>query len=130
MTRDDIPKIIKDVGFDFDWDESKVWALDEPVTEMLIDELTWHFEIPFLWEGEGVYNLKPIEVIRHPDDPKPEYDRTITADTSYPIDLMENKGRWLILDGLHRLMKLSAQGARTVRVRIIPRDRVPEILSD
>ena len=130
MTRDDIPKIIKDVGFDFDCDESKVWALDEPVTEMLIDELTWHFEIPFLWEGEGVYNLKPIEVIRHPDEHKPEYDRTIAADTSYPIDLMENKGRWLILDGLHRLMKISTQGARTVRVRIIPRDRVPEILSD
>jgi hypothetical protein len=49
------------------------------------------------------------------------------ADTSYPIDIMENKGRWLILDGLHRLVKLYEQGEKTVKVRIIPRKKIPEI---
>jgi hypothetical protein len=50
------------------------------------------------------------------------------ADTSFPIDIMENKGKWLILDGLHRLVKLYEQGAKTVRVRIIPREKIPDIL--
>ncbi len=122
-----IPQIIKDVGFDFDWDESKVWLLDVLVTEIPIGELAWHFEIPFWCEGDAVYNLKPADVIAHPDAHKPEYNRIMTADTNYPIDIMKNKGRWLILDGLHRLVKLSIQGAKIVRVRIIPRERIPDI---
>jgi len=42
-----LPKIIKEVGFDFSWDVKKVWALDYPVEEIEINELTWHFDIPF-----------------------------------------------------------------------------------
>ena len=39
MKKRKLPKIIKDVGFDFSWDESKVWALDVPVEEIDITEL-------------------------------------------------------------------------------------------
>lgn len=120
------PQIIKDVGFDFSWDEKKVWALDEPVVEIDINELLWHFDIPFLWEN-GIYNLTPKEVIDKPDKHAEEYKRTLTADLNYPIDIMENKGRWLILDGLHRLMKASIQGQKKVNVRKIPRSRIPDI---
>lgn len=127
VVKKEIPQIIKDVGFDFSWDEKKVWKLDVPVSEMDINELIWHFEIPFLWEGGGVYNLKSWEVIEDPDAHKEEYERTIKADTSHPIDIMKNKGRWLILDGLHRLMKLYIQGAKKVQVRIIPREKIPDI---
>jgi len=28
-----MPKIIKDVGLDFNWSEKKVWVPNEPVTE-------------------------------------------------------------------------------------------------
>lgn len=122
-----IPQIIKDVGFDFSWSEKKVWALDEPVTEMPIEELVWHFNIPFWEENGGKYNLKPIDVIEDPDNHKIEYDRTMAADTSHPIDIMENKGHWLILDGLHRLVQAAIKGSKTVQVRIIPLGRIPEI---
>jgi peptidase E len=123
-----LPKIIKDVGFDFNWDIKKVWALDIPITKMAISELTWHFNIPFLWENDGFYNLKPQEVIDNPKGHKQEYERTIASDLKYPIDIMENKGRWLILDGLHRLMKANIQGLNEVNVRIIPRDEIPAII--
>jgi len=122
-----IPQIIKDVGFDFSWDEKKVWALDEPVIEMLIEDLTWHFEIPFLIKDGGVYNLKPVDIIEHPEIYMEEYERTMRAEMEYPIDIMENKGRWLILDGLHRLMKASIQRETKVKVRIIPCERISEI---
>lgn len=52
MKHTEIPHIIEEVGFDFDWDEEDVWKLD------------------------------------------------------YPIDIMENKGRYLILDGLPRLLNI------------------------
>lgn len=124
----DYPQIIKDVGFDFSWSEEKVWALDVLVTKMDINELTWHFDIPFLWEGDGIYNLKPQEVIDNPNEHQEEYERTMKADLKHPIDIMENKGRWLILDGLHRLMKASIQGLPEVDVRIIPRDKISKII--
>jgi hypothetical protein len=56
--------------------------------------LEWHFEIPF-WNS---YKLKPNDVINCPEQYKDEYDRIIISDISYPIDIMENKGRRLILD--------------------------------
>lgn len=58
---EDIPQIIKDVDFDFSWSEEKIWMLEVPVEEMNIIELTWHFDIPFLWENGGVYNLTSRE---------------------------------------------------------------------
>ncbi len=130
VMENNIPKIIEDVGFDFDWDEEKVWKLNVPVTDMNIKELVWHFDIPFLWHKGGVYNLTPREVIENPRKYEDEYQRTVRAELKYPIDIMENKGRWLILDGLHRLMKAHIQGTETVNVRIIPRDKITEILRD
>ena len=121
-----IPQIITDVGFDFDWNEEKVWALDVPVEEMDASELAWHFDIPFLWE-EGIYDLAPIEVLDRPDKHQKEYDRVLRADLAYPIDIMWNKGRWLILDGLHRLMKAWVLGIKKVKVRKISRDFIPKI---
>lgn len=125
--REDIPQIIKDVGFDFNWSEEKVWALNVPIEEININELTWHFDIPFLWEN-GVYNLRPQTVIDNPVEHVKEYDRTMKADLIHPIDIMENKGRWLILDGLHRLMKSSILKMDRVKVRKISRDQIPQIL--
>lgn len=125
--RDGIPQIIKDVGFDFDWSVEKVWALDIPAEDMNMSELIWHFSIPFLWEN-GVYNLKPQDVIDNPDKHKDEYVRTMKADLVHPIDIMQNNGRWLILDGLHRLMKSAILEMDRVRIRKIPRERIPDIV--
>ena len=124
--KEEIPQIIKDVGFDFSWSEEKVWALEVPVEEMSIKELIWHFDIPFLWEDD-VYNLKPQDVIDNPENHKKEYERTMKADLIHPIDIMENKGRWLILDGLHRLMKASILKMDKVQVRKVSRDFIPKI---
>ena len=39
-----LPKIIQDVGFDFDWDSEKVWALKYPAEEMQMKDLLWNFD--------------------------------------------------------------------------------------
>lgn len=124
----DWPEIIRKVGFDFSWAVEKVWKLKYPVEDMGIKELEWHFEIPFHWHGEKVYNLKSIDIINDLKRYKKEHERTMKADLTYPIDIMENKGRWLILDGLHRLMKAKILGMKTVKVRKIPRSEIPNIL--
>ncbi|TSC77794.1 MAG: hypothetical protein G01um101433_468 [Parcubacteria group bacterium Gr01-1014_33] len=123
-----IPQIIKDVGFDFHWSEEKVWKLEVAITEMDIRELLWHFDVPFLDAKGERYNLTPREMMEHPDEHPEEHTRTLNADMRYPLDIMENKGRWLMLDGLHRLMKAYLNAEKSVRVRIIPRERIPEIV--
>ncbi len=120
-----IPQIIKDVGFNFNWSEEKVWKLDIPVEKISIDELTWHFDIPF-W---GSYKLKPKDVINDPSKYKDEYNRIMNSDLQYPLDIMFWKGRWLLLDGLHRLAKASVLGQKTVNVRKIPQEAIPQINS-
>jgi len=123
----ELPKIIQEIGFDFGWSEEKVWELNVPTEEMPIDMLAWHFGIPF-WSTEcGYYDLKPQEVIDNPQEHKKEYERTMRADLKYPIDVMENKGRLLILDGLHRLTKAKIIGIDTVQVRNIPRKYIKDI---
>lgn len=122
------PNIINEVGFDFDWDSKKVWALDIPVTEIDMKELIWHLDIPF-WELDDTddYNLTPRAVINNENGTTEHRKKIEEADTSHPIDIMQNKGRWLILDGLHRLVKLYELGNEKVKVRIIPREKIPEI---
>ncbi len=127
MSDKKLPKIIEEVGFDFDWSESKVWVLNLPVEKIPISDLSWHFEIPFWDFLDDNYNLSPNQVISDPVKFKAEYDRTMKADLSYPIDIMENKGRWLILDGLHRLVKAKILGHDKVIVRKIPRTEIPKI---
>lgn len=123
-----LPNIIKEVGFDFSWDERKVWALDIPTEEMPIHELTWHFDVPFIWsKPNGYYDVNPSEVIKKPDQHPEEYERTMLADTTHPIDIMFWKNRWLILDGLHRLMKQAIQGKEIVQVRKISETAIPLI---
>ncbi len=129
MKERELPAIIKEVGFDFHWSEEKVWKLNYPSEEMDIKELEWHFEIPFHWHGDEIYNLKSIDIINNPEKYKEEYERTMKADLSHPIDIMENKGRWLILDGLHRLMKAKILGMQKVKVRKIPRSEIPNIFN-
>ena len=122
------PQVIKDVGFDFNWDSKKIWVLDEPIVDMDIDELLWHFDIPF-WEAQDTddYNLTPWEVIKDAQKHKDHNRKIQEVDLAFPIDIMENKGHWLILDGLHRLVKAYQQGLNKVRVRKIPRSRISEI---
>lgn len=122
-----LPQIIKDVGFDFRWSEEKVWALDAPIEQMDISELEWHFDIPFWSTPGGYYNLSPNQVLNEPEKYIQEFERTMKADTSYPLDIMFWKGKWLLLDGLHRLVKLKRQKNKTVKVRKIPIELIPVI---
>lgn len=123
----DIPDSVLEYGFDFDWDEKDVWDLDYPVQEIATEILEWHFDVPFWdWHNER-YVLKPRDVINNPEKYKSEYERIMNADISYPIDVMANKERLVILDGLHRLVKCYLLGMDKVKVRIISKSEIPNI---
>lgn len=122
-----IPTIITSVGFDFDWDEEKVWKLTLPIERIPIKELSWHFEIPFWHSENGHYDLNPQAVLDHPQTYTKEFERMMKSDLSYPLDIMFWRGKWLLLDGLHRLLKAQYLGHDTVSVRKVPTDIIPKI---
>ncbi len=119
------------VGLDFgNWEEEKIWALDLPAEEINVEKLLWHLDIPY-WENDASerWTVTPRDVIDGKLGTTREQDRVKRADTSFPIDIFENKGKLFVLDGLHRLVKLFVQGEGTIKVRIIPKDRFHEIAS-
>ena len=127
MDKNLVPESVLEYGFDFDWDEKDVWNLDYPVQEICIDVLEWHFDVPFWNWKDKWYVLKPRDVMNNPEKYKSEYDRIMNSDISYPIDIMANKERLVILDGLHRLVKYKILGYDKIKVRIIPRSEIPNI---
>ncbi|MDR3208554.1 MAG: ParB N-terminal domain-containing protein [Rickettsiales bacterium] len=114
-----LPPIIEKVGFPFNWEEKEVWELDIPVEQMDINELVWHFDIPFWQTDGGRYDLKPSEVLNNPDKYQHHKERIEKSDISYPLDILNNPktGRWTLLDGLHRLARLYLLGKTNVSVR-------------
>ena len=104
-------------------DNKKLWALDIPVEYMNIDELLWMFEIPFWEDKDGNIVITPSQVIENPNNYPIHKAKLEKCDTSYPIDIMINpKGKWMTLDGLHRLVKQVMQGKTVVKVRKTPRE--------
>ena len=74
------------------------------------------------------YSLRPIDVIRNPARYNKEYSRILRSDTRHPIDIMRNMhGKWLMLDGLHRLAKLHIEGEKIIQVRKLSRSDIPKI---
>jgi len=120
------------VGLDFgNWEEEKIWALDLPISSIAIKEVEWHLDCPF-WEHDNGerYTITPRDVLERASGTDKEYQAVLNADTSYPIDIYFNKNKWLILDGLHRLVKLYSSGVTEINVRIITKEALPLILSD
>lgn len=119
------------VGLDFgNWEEEKLWAVDLPVTTLGITDLEWHLDCPF-WEHDNGerYTVTPRDVLEKEEGTNKEQKAVEQADTTYPINAYFNKDKYLILDGLHRLVKLHQAGAKKFAVRIIPEDKLPLILS-
>lgn len=42
------------------------------------------------------------------------------ANTRYPIIVTRFKSRYVILDGVHRLLKVYARGKTTIKAKVIP----------
>lgn len=125
---DKLPQEIQENGFDFHWDNQKVWSLDIPTEEMSVSELEWMLEFPFWWRDREWNTVAPKEVMSNLDRHPEHRDRIAAADSSFPLDIMQNhKGKWLILDGLHRFVQVVLAGGKTVSVRKISREMIPRI---
>jgi hypothetical protein len=123
-----MPKEIQEQGLNFYWDNEKIWSLDIPTEEIDMSELDWMLELPFWYKDEKGNVISPKEVLVDVESYPFHKEKMMHADTRYPLEITKNEqGRWIVLDGLHRLAKLNQEGNRKVNVRKIPKELIPII---
>ena len=110
--------------YSIDWDVAAIWALELPVGSLGFDALAWHLDMP-VWPGPwGPYTVTPNEVLADPVTHAGEHARILRADLAYPLDVYRHRGRWMILDGIHRLARAATLGRMEMQVREVPETAV------
>lgn len=122
-----IPSVILENGVPYDdWNEEDLWNLDIEVIDMDIEKLLWHLDLPF-WNYKEEYDLTPNMVLEDKEKYSKEYERILNSDISYPIDLFYYNDKYIILDGLHRLVKHKLLGNKIIKVKVIPKEIMDDI---
>lgn len=117
------PKILEDVGFDMYVDTNKLRDLPLPTEQIKMEDLIWCFDFP-VWEKDDTddWNLTPWEVIRNEKGTTEHRKKVNEASLEYPIVIIFHREKWVILDGIHRLVKAYELGDETMNCKIISED--------
>jgi len=100
------------------WQLGKLWALDLKVEPVEVADLLWMFDLP-LWQLNGErFKLTPNQVAATPMNFRPHYERVMNADLDFPIHLVAYRGRLVVLDGVHRLLKAHFLRRRWIEAKI------------
>jgi len=117
-----LPKIL-DTGFKTD--EPKLWAVDIPVEEIAIAEIDYNLDIPYLeQEGSDEWDLTPRMLVENFSKEITHAKRVNKVDLKYPIHIYLFKGKWIILDGVHRYTKAVRLGHKTIKVKKVSEEIV------
>jgi hypothetical protein len=103
---------------ELEWDSLRVTPRD--VELMPLRELDWILELPLWWRDGRPFRLSPYEVLRQPARFEAQYARMLAADLGRPVDVVDHLGRWVTVDGVHRLLKAAALGHTAVAMREVP----------
>ncbi|MFH1315850.1 MAG: hypothetical protein ABIH67_05665 [Candidatus Uhrbacteria bacterium] len=102
----------------FKTDEPKLWAVDIPIEEIPISEIKYNLDIPYLeQEGTNDWNLTPRMLIENFNKEFFHANKVNEADLKYPIEIYLHKGKWIILDGVHRFTKAIRLEHKTIKIR-------------
>jgi hypothetical protein len=117
------PQHLEDAGFDMYLDTRKLRDLPLPIEQKDIDELIWCFDFP-VWERDRTddWNLTPREVIEKKSYAMEHVKRVQEVNLAYPIIVVFHKNKWVILDGIHRLVKAYMMGLRKADVKIVTKE--------
>ena len=114
-----------ELGFTFYWDVRKLWEAELPIVPMRVQEFEWLLDKPFWKDGHKKLALSPRRVAADPERYRAEYERAMAADLSCPINVIFLSGRWVIMDGLHRLLKAWLCGYDTILTKQAHEQDIP-----
>lgn len=122
------PLQLQGLLYDFWWDIEKLHALQLPIRMVEIQGLSWHLDLPYWKHDDKPFQISPRQVLENPQKYAEQYKRMLLADTRYPIIVREKDNRLLILDGVHRLLKLVIANEQTCQVATFHDELIPLIV--
>jgi len=114
-----IPKALKEAGYEIYCDAERLGALDIPIINFEIKELIWNFDLPLWGKDNESWNLTPRDVINKVPSSESQWRRVMGVDMKYPILIMKKNDKWLIVDGVYRLVKAYINGQKTISAKIV-----------
>ncbi|MCL5733733.1 MAG: ParB N-terminal domain-containing protein, partial [Patescibacteria group bacterium] len=73
-----------------------------------------------LWGKDNEsWNLTPWDVIEMVPGSRSQRKRVMNVDMKYPILVLKKNGKWLIVDGVHRLVRAYINGQKTIPAKIV-----------
>ena len=88
-----------------------------PIEEIYIRSLVEYIDLP-IWRNN---TLRPIDVILNPEWYPEEYKYIMDANINIPIDIIIKNNKYIIVDGLDRLVKNWVMVKHKVKVRKFPK---------
>jgi hypothetical protein len=119
-----VPDELRPYVLELDWDRERLWRLELPVGEMSVAALAWQLVLPWWRDGDRYFSVRPLDVLTIPNPHREHFERAMDTDLAHPLDVTLRNGSWVVLDGVHRLLKAVALGQPTVRVRKLPAEAV------
>ena len=98
----------------------RIRGRNRPIVLVPVRELEWILDLPLWWDGGHPFRLRPREVLKQPERNQAQRARTSEADLAVPVDVAWYGGRWLVVDGIHRLLKAVSLGYSAVAAREVP----------
>ncbi|MCG6949060.1 MAG: hypothetical protein LJE93_09145 [Acidobacteria bacterium] len=121
--RKHVPPYMRGLLLPFNWDVRRVWELGAPRGTIPIGALEFLLTNPF-WSRNPDrfvdFDLRPTDVVWGCFESRYHRERIRKADTSFPLDFIEDDGTLWIVDGIHRLAKLHERGVPEVWIRKHP----------
>lgn len=112
--RADVPPALRGAILESAWDLVRLHELELPREDVPMGELVWQLMLPWWRDAGRPFAIAPEQVRSDPARYPEQWERTMNADLRYPIHLVRRR-RWVVLDGVHRLLK----------ARIIGLERIP-----
>lgn len=108
------------------WDRERLWAIDRTPVGMELEHLRWLYALP-LWRGSDRrwFRVSPDQFLVAPAA-HPEHARRVAdADLRFPIHVLWRRDRWMVLDGVHRLVKADLLGRKAIEAIVISAADIP-----
>jgi hypothetical protein len=106
-----------------------LWGLGLPAETLPIADLVWHFDISFEWKTASAQNdmASVNEVLSSPAQHPDAYRQIMSVDIAYPLDVVRDSDRWIILDGIRRLAQSSIRGLTSVEAHVVDLEYVRKV---
>jgi hypothetical protein len=131
VSRDELlamtPEVIRETFPMVPWDMARLQALELPVQRVAVQDLAWQFDFP-LWQLNGIrFQVSPRQVRDDPARFPDHLRRVMASDLSYPVHLVRHRGRLVVLDGFHRLLKAALQGRTQINAMVLSQEDLESI---